>query len=796
MVAGWIMQATRRELLAGAGALALSAASAAAAPRATATLAGSAKPLPLTAIRLRPSDFATAVEVNRAYLHRLSPDRLLHNFRKYAGLEPKAPIYGGWESDTIAGHTLGHYLTALTLTWQQTGDTEMRRRADYIVDELAEAQAKRGSGYVGALGRKRKDGTIVDGEEIFPEVMKGDIRSGGFDLNGAWSPLYTVHKLFAGLLDVHAAWGNTTALAVVEGLGRYFERVFTALTRAQVQEVLGCEYGGLNESYAELYARTRNPRWLKMATLLYDDRVLDPLTRGEDKLANFHANTQVPKLIGLARIHEVSGGAPAKAAAARFFWDTVTQHHSYVIGGNADREYFSAPDTIADHITEQTCEHCNTYNMLKLTRHLWSWQPDGALFDFYERAHFNHTMAAQNPKTGGFTYMTPLMSGAERAYSTVDDDAFWCCVGSGMEAHAKHGESIFWEGNDGTFFVNLYIPADARWAARRAEVRLETSYPFGDTATLTFDKVSAGRFPVALRVPAWAAGRAQVTVNGTAATPSLARGYAVVTRRWKPGDSVAITLPMDLRIESAPGDEDTVSLLHGPLVLAADLGPVASKWDAADPALVGASLLAGFSPAGAPATYTTRGVVRPKDLTFVPFYRQTERRSAVYFQHFTEAAWASEEAAYNAEQARRRDVAARSVDTMYLGEMQPERDHGLTSELSYPVSYRGRQGRDVRSGGFMEFSLKARAGPLVLQATFWGGERGGAFDILVDNVKVATQRLGEDRPGKFFDVDYPLPEALTRGKASVKVRIVPHDGNTAGPVFGMRLYTAAAGATT
>ncbi|MEH3037691.1 MAG: glycoside hydrolase family 127 protein [Sphingomonas adhaesiva] len=788
------MRANRRELMAGAGAVALTAVTASAARAAAAAFPASATPLPLSAVRLRPSEFATAVEVNRAYLHRLSPDRLLHNFRKYAGLEPRAPIYGGWESDTIAGHTLGHYMTALVLTWQQTGDPEMKRRANYIVDELAEAQAKRGNGYVGGLGRKRKDGTIVDGEEIFPEIMKGEIRSGGFDLNGAWSPLYTVHKLFAGLLDVHMAWGNRKALAVVEGLGGYFERVFAALTPAQVQEVLGCEYGGLNESYAEMYAQTKDRRWLKMAELIYDNRVLDPLARKEDKLANFHANTQVPKLIGLARIHEVTNGDPAKATAARFFWDTVTQHHSYVIGGNADREYFSAPDTIADHITEQTCEHCNTYNMLKLTRHLWSWQPDGALFDFYERAHLNHTMAAHDSRTGGFTYMTPLLSGAERGYSTTDDDAFWCCVGSGMEAHAKHGESIFWQGKDGTFFVNLYIPADADWAARRAKVRLETPYPYGDTATLTFDKVASGRFPVALRVPGWAAGKARVTVNGEATTPVFSRGYAIVTRRWKAGDAVAITLPMELRTESTPGDADTIALLHGPIVLAADLGPVENKWDSPDPALVGANLLAGFTPAAAPATYATRGVVRPQDMTFVPFYRQSQRRSAVYFKHFSDAAWASEEAAYNAEQARRRDIAARSVDTMFLGEMQPERDHNLTSAESYPVTYRGRQGRDVRSGGFMEFSMKTRPGPLILQATYWGGERGRDFDILVDNVKVATQHLDEDRPGKFFDVDYPLPEALTRGKSSVKVRFVPHDRNTAGPVFGVRLYTAKAGA--
>ncbi|MBB4153717.1 hypothetical protein GGQ80_001623 [Sphingomonas jinjuensis] len=752
-----------------------------------------AHPLPLSAVRLRPSDYATAVEVNRNYLRRLSPDRLLHNFHLYAGMTPKAPIYGGWESDTIAGHSLGHYMTALVHTYRQTGDPEMRRRADYIVDELAAAQAKRGNGYVGGLGRKRPDGKIVDGEEIFPEIMKGDIRSGGFDLNGSWSPLYTVHKLFAGLLDVDAGWGNRRAIAVAEGLGGYFERVFAALTPAQVQQVLGCEYGGLNESYAELYARTGNQRWLRMAELIYDNRVLDPLTRQEDKLANFHANTQVPKLIGLARIHEVKGGDPAKATAARFFWATVVHHHSYVIGGNADREYFSAPDTIADHVTEQTCEHCNTYNMLKLTRQLWSWQPEGALFDYYERAHLNHVMSAQNPANGGFTYMTPLMTGAERGYSTVDDDAFWCCVGSGMESHAKHGESIFWEGDDGTFYVNLYIPADATWAKRRAQVTLDTRYPFEPTSTLTFAKVRAGRFPVALRIPAWAKDKAVITVNDEPVTPVLARGYAIVERQWQAHDRIAITLPLELRIETAPGSDQLVSVLRGPMVLAADLGPVAEKWQRADPALVGADLLAGFTAAdAATGRYATRGIVRPADLTFVPFYRQYERRSAVYFKRFTDAAWVKEEAAYNAEQARLRDIAARSVDVMHLGEMQPERDHDLKSESSYPVTYRGRQGRDVRSGGYVDFAMKVKPGPLILQATYWGSETKRDFDILVDNVKIATQRLDNDKPGAFFDVSYPIPVGVTKGKPSVRVKIVPHDRNTAGPIFGVRIYTAAA----
>ncbi|MEG3086448.1 glycoside hydrolase family 127 protein [Sphingomonas sp. PB4P5] len=783
-----MFQGNRRELMLSAAAVAIAARVPAAMAAPASLLPRTAQPLPLSAVRLAPSDFANAVEVNRTYLLRLQPDRLLHNFVKFAGLPPKAPIYGGWESDTIAGHTLGHYLTALTLMHAQTGDPECRRRADYIVAELATAQAKRGTGYVGALQRKRKDLSVVDGEEIFPELMRGEIRSGGFDLNGAWSPLYTVHKVFAGLLDVHQAWGNTQALQVVTGLARYFERVFAALDDKQMQEVLSCEYGGLNESYAELYARTRDNRWLAVAERLYDNKVLDPLAARDDKLANFHANTQVPKLIGLARLHELTG-KPEQATAARFFWDTVTQHHSYVIGGNADREYFSAPDTLADHITEQTCEHCNTYNMLKLTQKLYSWQPDGALFDFYERAHLNHTMAAQHPKSGGFTYMTPLMTGAARDYSTVDDDAFWCCVGSGMESHSKHGEAIFWEG-EGALLVNLYIPASATWKARGAELTLETNYPFEPESTLTFARLDrAGKFPVALRVPGWAEGKTVLTLNGKPIEAQHAGGYAIVRRKWAAGDVLAISLPLELRIEATPGNAATIAILRGPLVLAADLGPKGTPWTSADPALVGENLLAAFTPAPGDASFATRGIVRPADLGFVPFYRQYDRRSAVYFKRFSEAGWKTEEAAFNREQARLKDIAGRSVDVMYLGEMQPERDHNLVSEISYPVNYRGRSGRDARAGGFFEFTLKTKPGPLILQASYWGGERTRDFDILVDNVKIATQHLSEDSPGKFIDVEYALPEPLTK-KAAIKVRFVPHDRSSAGPVFGVRLFTA------
>ncbi|ESQ88837.1 glycoside hydrolase family 127 protein [Asticcacaulis benevestitus] len=754
-----------------------------------------AQPVPMQDVRLTASPFYDAIEANTKYLTYLSADRFLHNYHKFAGLPVKGEIYGGWESDTIAGEGLGHYLSALSLMYAQTGNPECKARVDYIVDELVKVQAAQGDGYTGAIMRKRKDGSLVDGKEIFPEIMAGDIRSAGFDLNGAWSPFYSLHKLFAGLLDADKFCGNKKAITVAVGFGGYIEKVFNALDDAQTQKMLNCEYGGLNESFAELYSRTKDPRWLVLSERIYDKKVLDPLKAGEDKLANFHANTQVPKLIALARLYELTG-KPEDARAASFFWERVTEHHSFVIGGNADREYFFEPDTIATHITEQTCESCNTYNMLKLTRHLYSWSPNAAYFDYYERAHLNHILAHQNPKTGMFTYMMPLMSGTAREYSSPDND-FWCCVLSGIESHSKHGDSIYWEQED-TLFVNLFIPSKLNWTAQKAAFELTTKYPYEGHIAFKVSQLSGAKtFTVAVRIPAWAQS-ATLLVNGKTALASTAKGYALIHRKWRAGDVVTLDLPLTLRFEHTAGDDKVVALLRGPMVMAADLGAASETWQGDAPALVGADLLAGITPVSIEqAVYKTNGIGRPGDMTFKPFYAQYERRNAVYFSKYNDAEWATAQVAYSAEQARLKDEAARSVDVMHLGEMQPERDHNLKSDISYPVVYRGRQGRDARTLGFFSFDMKTQrdgkdVGPLILQATYWGSENNRVFDILVDGVAIAHERLTGRQPGAWIDINYPIPLELTKGKAKVTIKFDPKEGKTAGPVFGVKLFTAAA----
>jgi DUF1680 family protein len=725
------------------------------------------RPLPLSAVRLKPSVFLDAVETNRRYLLSLSPERLLHNFYASAGLPTKGETYGGWEARGIAGHTLGHYLSALSLLHAQTGDAAVRDRLRHTIAELARIQKAHGDGYVGGTTVER-EGKVVDGKIVFEEIRKRDIRTGGFDINGGWVPLYTWHKVHAGLIDAVRLGDVAEAMPVMLAMAGYLGTILEGLDDAAMQKLLAAEFGGLNESYAETYALTGNPRWRRLAERIYHRKVLAPLAASRDDLPGLHANTQIPKLIGLARLYELTG-EQRHADAARFFHKTVAEHHSYVIGGNSEREHFGPPDQISTRITERTCEACNSYNMLKLTRHLFGWKPDPALFDLYERIHLNHLLAHQHPETGMFVYFMPLSAGARRTYSTPED-SFWCCVGSGMETHAKHGESIYWH-DDAALFVNLFIPSTAAWKERGLEVALDTGYPFSEQVTLRVTRAPRAATAIALRLPGWC-DAPKLALNGEPQPIDRATGYARLTRRWRAGDRIELTLPMRVRAEATPDDPRMLAWLSGPLVLAADLGPAAAPFDGPVPALVTDDPTTALQPLAAAEHRYRLADARPEPLTLVPFFRQYDRRTAVYFPRFSEAEWKTEEARFRAETAARAALEARTVDVIQLGEMQPERDHDYRSNHSDLFSWGGRSARQLPwgVGNYMEFTLAVRPGAMLLSALYWGEEVGKNFDVSIDGTRIVNERRASAPEKRFVSVDYPIPEALTRGKDKVRVR--------------------------
>lgn len=741
-----------------------------------------ANPFRLEDVRLLYGPFKVAMTRNAEYLLRLEPDRLLSGFRKEAGLAPKAKVYGGWESMTIAGHSLGHYLSAVSMMFASTGDVRFRDRVNYIVAELDACQRANGNGYVAA---------IPNGKKIFQEISAGDIRPQPFDLNGGWVPWYTLHKLFAGLLDAHYYLQSKNALNVATRLADWADTTLAKLTEEQFQLMLDCEHGGMNEVLAELYARTGNQKYLQLSRRFHHKKVLEPLTRQEDRLQGLHANTQIPKLIGLARRYELTSD-PSDKTAAEFFWQRVVHHHSYVNGGHSDGERFGPPDKLNNRLSQNTAETCNTYNMLKLTRHLFEWHASAEYADYYERALYNHILASQNPDDGMVCYYVPLKAGSRKVYSKPFD-SFWCCVGSGMENHAKYGEAIYFHSND-ALWVNLFIPSELNWRAKGVSLKQETLYPESHTVNFTVNAKRPVSFSLRLRYPAWATNGVAATVNGQPQAITTKPGsFIEIKNTWKDGDRIVLTLPLFLRLEAMPDNPQRVAVLYGPTVLAGELGDANQT---SSVTLTPALLAPQREPAvwlkpveNMPASFRTVNAGRPNEFTLYPFYRMHNKRYAVYWDLVNEQQWSEREANYRKELERVRQLEALSVDFVQPGEPQIERAHNMQEESTDEGEHSGRLWRHARPNGWLSYDLKVVPDrPVELVSSYWGSETGRrTFDILVDGVKVATQSLQNDKPGEFFDVTYAIPLELTRGKNKITIRFQPHTGNTAGGFYGLRI---------
>ncbi|MGD0583086.1 MAG: beta-L-arabinofuranosidase domain-containing protein [Bacteroidales bacterium] len=606
---------------------------------------------PLTDVKLLDGPFKHATDLNVQTLLGYEPDRLLARYYKEAGLKPKAEQYHGWEDETIAGHSLGHYLSAVSMMFRTTGDNRFLERAEYIVGELKALQDADGSGYIGGF---------PDGKRILSqEVAKGNIRSKGFDLNGIWVPFYTEHKMMAGLRDAFHLCGDTLALYVERRFADWLEGIVTPLNDEQVQKMLRCEHGGIAEVLADLYADTKDQRYLRMARLFYQKALLDPLKNGQDILPGKHCNTNIPKLTGLARLYELTGDTTDRKAA-EFFWKTVVFHHSYVTGGNGNREYFGPPDTLRNLLGEETTESCNVYNMLKLTEHLFEWNGDAASADFYERALFNHILSSQNPINGRVTYNLSLEMGGFKDFQDPMD--FTCCIGTGMENHSKYGRNIYYH-SDNELFLFQYIASELDWKDKGVTITQKTGFPAEQGTTLEFNCNIPVKLKINVRYPGWAVNGIGIKVNGINKRVNGKPGtFVEVEKIWKTGDRMEIELPFTLRLEPMPDDNNRVAVMYGPLVLAGDLGPLQDSL-AGNPDYVPVMVIEKRDPStwtkpveGKINTFRTLSAGRPRDIELRPFYTFYDRRYSVYWDLFSEKIWKEREPEYLAEKENARKI--------------------------------------------------------------------------------------------------------------------------------------------
>ena len=599
-----------------------------------------AQPFPLQQVRLLDGPFRDAMVRDENYLLSLDCDRLLYNFRVNAQLPAEARPYGGWEAPAceLRGHSVGHYLSACSLMFASTGDARFKERVDKIVAGFAECQS--------ALAT---NGSHAGYLSAFPESFIDRVEN----RKPVWAPWYTLHKIMAGLLDANQLCGNAQALEVLTNMADWVKFRVDNLPEAKMQASLDTEFGGMNEALANLCGVTGNADYLKTAAAFNQKKIFDPLARGQDKLNGLHANTQIPKMIGAARQYELTGDA-RDADIAKFFWERVALHRSYVIGGHSDNEHFFPTNDFAKHLSVETAETCNTYNMLKLTRHIFEWQPDAVTMDFYERALYNDILASQDPDTGMFTYFMSLKPGHFKTYSKPDI-SFWCCVGTGMENHAKYGDTIYFHG-DNSLFVNLFIPSELSWPEKKVVVRQETKFPESDTTLLNVQAQTPTQLALKIRWPAWAE-KIYVRVNGKKQKISGAPGsYVSLNREWQNGDRVEIQLPMKLHAEQLPGASNIVAVLYGPIVLAGNLGTngmpnpcardqldLAKIPDPKVPVFVGdqKTFLKQIKATGEPLVFQTKHLGQPNDVTLIPFYKANRERYSVYWNVVSAADWES-----------------------------------------------------------------------------------------------------------------------------------------------------------
>ncbi len=512
-----------------------------------------ARPFPLSQVRLLSGTCYTLQDRNRVYLHTLDSDRLLHTFRLTAGLPSKAQQLGGWERPDIElrGHFMGHYLSACGLMYGSTGDELLKRKGLALVAELGKCQRANGGGWLSA----------------FPTEFMQRLK----DRLPVWAPWYTLHKIMAGMLDMFQHCGSVEALDIARGLADWAKRWADPLSDQQMAAILQIEYGGLNEFFYNLYALTGDKNYADLAHRFDQARLVDPLADGRDELKGLHANTQLAKLIGAARRYELTGEERYRRIA-EFFWRQVALHRSYCTGGTSNgQRWRTDPDMLATELSATTQECCCTYNMLKLTRHLFTWNPEADYADYYERAFLNSVIGTMNPADGMTTFYIPLESGYWKLFS-LPFDSFWCCTGTGIESFSKLGDSIFFHDDDG-IYVNLFVSARLQWPEKGLSLRLETRFPDDDRINLEFQCGKPVPLALRIRVPYWFSGGLAVKVNGetqdVAAKPA---SYCSIERIWKTGDRVELIMPMSLHVHAMPDDSGVQAFMYGPLVLAGALG--------------------------------------------------------------------------------------------------------------------------------------------------------------------------------------------------------------------------------
>ncbi|QSF44176.1 beta-L-arabinofuranosidase domain-containing protein [Paenibacillus tianjinensis] len=706
------------------------------------------------------------------YLKSYDPDRLVAGFRENRGLPAKSEKYPGWESTEIRGHTLGHYLTALSQAYQTTRNDNLLKRLEYVVGELALCQLE--SGYLSA----------------FPEQLFDNVEN----KQPAWVPWYTMHKIIAGLTAVYNGTGSKTAYQIVTGLGNWVHQRSSGWS-AEIQErVLSVEYGGMNDCLYELYKISGDERHLQAAHMFDELSLFTPVHEGRDILKGKHANTTIPKFLGALNRYRVLGESERfYLEAVQQFWDMVVFHHSYITGGNSEWEHFGDPDILDAERSNFTAETCNTYNMLKLSRELFKITGEAKYMDFYENTFINAILSSQNPHTGMTMYFQPMATGYFKVYSSPFDH-FWCCTGTGMESFTKLNDSIYFHGSS-SIYVNQYISSTLNAEEYGIELTQTATLPYNDTAEFKI-RTLKGReqsFALHLRLPDWAAGDMEITLNGQPQALNQSGRYSVLDRKWTDGDTLSIRLPMKPSYHTLPDAPNVVAFKYGPVVLSAALGtedlaesatgvavsvPTRNMLvkDFITPAQQSVSSWLDkfeehFVQKGGELAFVLRNTDEDNRLEFTPHYKQHNERYGIYWNLVEADSTELQEHILQGKQRQR--VQEATIDSLPVGNDQYELEHKIKGENTSVATWDGYNIRQAENNGWFSYQLKVLPHrDNFLAVTYFSGSNGRTIDIYVQGELLVSDTLMTDKARSFYTKSYLIPADTIKDSNELEVRFV------------------------
>lgn len=749
-------------------------------------------------VEMKDSYLINGTDKMEDYLKAFDIDKCVSGFRRTAGLSSTSNTYGGWETSLIAGHAIGHYTTALAQGYNNTNDAELLAKSNALIDALYEAQIKTDGqngqnvkkGYLFATTNAWSGGTVVSGEGQFDNVEAGRTNI----TRQAWVPWYTMHKILAGLVDTYKLTGNEKALEMADALGTWVYNRVGNYDTAMQKRVLNIEYGGMNDVLYELYKITKNPNHAKAAHTFDEISLFDSIYNGEDILAGKHANTTIPKIIGaLNRVRtidatngQLEADAPDAAhnreyylKVAENFWDIVVNDHSYITGGNSENEHFRAAHTENTFRNNVNCETCNTYNMLKLSRELYKLTGDKKYIDYYEGTYLNAIVSSQNPETGMTMYFQPMDTGYQKVYSSRWND-FWCCTGSGMESFTKLTDSIYYKG-DGRIVVNQYISSVLTDTENNIKLTQASTLPDGETSTFTVEPVNGNEqsAKITLRIPEWSASQPVIKVNGEVISYTPSAGYAELDRVWKTGDTVEITMPMEMRAYGLYDSDTVTAFKYGPTVLSVGLGSdnmaeedhgmavhkPKNKADVNEYIIINsdygtreewlANLDKNMEKTEGKLEFTMKHTDQP--LVFTPHYKRYNERYGIYW-YVTGMTEEEQQEQILADKITGREQNI-IIDSIEPSHDQQENGHGYSEENSTGVEGTGTMTnyREIRAGGYVDYQMVVKKGAKnYLAVTYHSSDKSKKMSIYAGDTKLADAQAS----GKNETIRYEIPQKI------------------------------------